>query len=180
MKIIIILLILIIILGILGIVYISIYSNIQKMKLKIKESQTIIDETLRKKYDKLIKIVNIIKNKTDIDEKVLKNIEKLPDEKIDNFSLDKKLCEEENLIKQIINDYQVLEKNKEIIKIMEEIINSNEKLEATKAFYNNYTNELNKIIKCFPANIISKIHHIKKQNLFEKKNINDDINNLNL
>ena len=50
----------------------------------------------------------------------------------------------------------------------------NERLEATKSFYNKYTSLLNKLIKKFPSNILAKIHHIEVQTYFDGKDLFDD------
>ena len=175
MKLTIILLIIIIIIGILSIIYITIYNNIQKLILKIQEAENIIDETLRKKYDNISKIVKIINSKTDIDKNTFNKFDELKNQNLSNFSLDRELCENCNLAYQITNDYKVLEKNKEISKIKETILEIDEKLEATKSFYNKYTTELNKIIRNFPSNLVAKNHHIKVLNFFDGKNMNDEI-----
>lgn len=61
--------------------------------------------------------------------------------------------------------------------LLEDLYQLNEKLEATKIFYNKYTNYLNKSIKKFPSNIIAKIHHIEINSFFDGKDFNDNLKN---
>lgn len=168
-------LILIIILGILGIFYINIYNNIQNLILRINEAENIIDDSLRKKYDILFNIINHIKKSIKIEESVFSKFNELNDKNISNFNLDRELVSQKTLINQIIEDYSELNENNEIVNLQKELIRCDEKLEATKVFYNKYTTELNKLIRTFPSNIISKIHKIKLLNYFDGKDMNDNI-----
>lgn len=61
----------IILLGIFGLIYILSYNNLQAHKIKINEAEGIIDELLRKKYDLLEILKQIIMDNTDIKEKTL-------------------------------------------------------------------------------------------------------------
>jgi len=54
-------LILLIIGGILGIIYVNNYNKTQYLKTKIEQSENIIDESLRNKYDMIVKINSLIK-----------------------------------------------------------------------------------------------------------------------
>ena len=53
-------LIFVIIGGILGIIYVVNYNKLQYLKTKIEQSENIIDEALRDKYDTIVKINTLI------------------------------------------------------------------------------------------------------------------------
>lgn len=169
-----ILLTIIIFVGIISIIYVVFYNNIQAYKIKINEAESIIDEHLRKKYDFLCIMVNIIKEETDVTDKVFDELENLKNVNISSFDFERKLSLVNGLIDKIKLDYDNLEKNEDFINYSEEIYVINEKLEATKSFYNKYTSLLNKSIKKFPSNIIAFIHHIKVQPFFDGKDMFDD------
>ena len=65
MNIVSLILLLIIIGGICGIVYIIVYNNLQAYTLKINEAEGLIDELLRKKYDDILMMKDIIIEETD-------------------------------------------------------------------------------------------------------------------
>ena len=88
---------------------------------------------------------------------------------------------DKDLIDKIKSDYENLNSDVRFNNYYTEIYECNEKLEATKSFYNKYTNLLNKTIKKFPPNIIAFIHHIKVQTFFDGKDMfDDDINDFKL
>lgn len=170
----IIILIAIVLIGILIISYIYNYNNLQELNIKINESENIIDNELRNKYDLIMKSSTTINKLLKKEVTYFKDLEKLKKEDISNFDLDRKIVEGENLIHQVKNDYKSLNDNEEYISIINNLKDSDELLEAAKSFYNKYTTEINLLIKKFPTNIIAKFHKIKLRNYFDGKNMFDD------
>lgn len=170
----IIILIAIILIGILIISYIYNFNNLQEKNIKINESESIIDNELRNKYDLIMKSSTTINKLLKKEVTYFKDLEKLKKDNISNFDLDRKITEGENLIDQVKNDYKSLNDNEEYISIINNLKDSDEILEAAKSFYNKYTTEINLLIKKFPTNIIAKFHKIKLRNYFDGKNMFDD------
>ena len=170
----IIILIAIVLIGILIISYIYNYNNLQELNIKINESESIIDNELRNKYDLIMKSSTTINKLLKKEVTYFKDLEKLKKEDISNFDLDRKIVEGENLIHQVKNDYKSLNDNEEYISIINDLKDSDELLEAAKSFYNKYTTEINLLIKKFPTNIIAKFHKIKIRTYFDGKNMFDD------
>lgn len=164
----------IILIGILIISYIYNFNNLQEKNIKINESESIIDNELRNKYDLIMKSSTTINKLLKKEVTYFKDLEKLKKDNISNFDLDRKITEGENLIDQVKNDYKSLNDNEEYISIINDLKDSDEILEAAKSFYNKYTTEINLLIKKFPTNIIAKFHKIKLRNYFDGKNMFDD------
>ena len=169
-----ILLTIIALIGIIGIVYIIIYNNIQSNKIKINEAEGIIDELLRKKYDTLNLIKDVILDETKLPSKTFDEYKKIKELNISSFDFERKLTDYNTLINKIKNDYDILDNDTRFSNYYSEIYEINEKLEASKSFYNKYTTNLNKIIRKFPSNIVAFIHHIKTQAFFDGKDMFDE------
>lgn len=170
-----IILIIIIILGILGIIYINSYNKLQFLKTKIEQAENIADESLRSKYDNIVKINNIIKKVLKSKKDYLKEYIDLKEKKISNFELDRELVEAMSTIETLINDYEKLENNHDIQDIIYEIKNIDEKLSAAKTYYNKNTTESNQLIRTFPSAVVAKIHKLKTKPYFDGKNMEDEI-----
>ncbi len=170
----IIILIVIILVGIIIINYIFNYNKIQSINIKINESENIIDDELRNKYDLIVRSSSIINKLLKKEISYFKDLDKIKKENFSNFDIDRKINEGENLIYKIKNDYKSLNNNDEYNEIISSLKNCDEILEAAKSFYNKYTTEINLLIKKFPTNIIAKIHKIKLRNYFDGKNMFDD------
>ena len=119
--------------------YIFLYNNLQAYNIKINEAESIIDDLLRKKYDTLDNMKVIILKETDLLPNTFEIFEKIKNVNISSFELDRKLTEIGNLIEQIKNDYKALEDNEDFSNYFEDVYEINERLEATKSFYNKYT-----------------------------------------
>ena len=168
------LLTIVILIGVLGIIYIIFYNNLQAYKIKINESEGIIDELLRKKYDTLNLLRDVIIDETKLPSKTFDEYKKLKELNISSFDLERSLTEYNRLINKIQNDYEELSKDTRFNNYYSDIYKVNEKLEAAKSFYNKYTSLLNKLVKSFPSNIIAHIHHMKVQAFFDGKDMFDE------
>ncbi len=153
------------------IAYIILYNRIQKLKIKINESETIIDEEIRKKYDFSTRMISLLNDNYNIRDKSFKDFDKLKGVKISNFDLDRKITEIVNVYKQIKSDID--ENNQNIKDLDKDLRLIEEHLEAAKLYYNNNTSKLNTMIMSFPVNIIAKIHRIKPQAYFDGKDLFD-------
>ena len=169
------LLILIVIAGTLGIIYVINYNKMQYLKTKIEQSEGIIDETLRERYDLLVRANDIIKSTLNDDKDYLKEYINLKNKNLTNFEMDRSLRKAFIVLNKFNDDYKEIQNNKEMKEIFNSIKESNEKLTATTSYYNKNTNVLNGYIRKFPSNIIAKFNNFKIRPFFDGKNMNDEI-----
>lgn len=169
------LLIVIIILGSCAIVYVNYYNKMQYAKTKIEQAESIIDETLREKYDTIGKAKDYIASFLNTNKDYFKHYEDLKEKNISNFDLDRKLAEYDRLIYQLRNDHEDLEEDKTFKDMVRTLKEADEKLSAAKGFYNKYTTELNNYARKFPSNFVAKLHGIAVSPFFDGKDMTDDI-----
>ncbi len=172
-----ILLLIIIVLSIGGIVYIMYYNKMQYLKTKIEQAEGLIDETLRGRYDILVRADNIVKSTLNDGKEYFKEYIQLKNKQVTNFLMDRKLKEAFNILNKFKDDYHELQSNKELKEIFASIKVSDEKITAVTSFYNKNTNELNGLIRKFPSNIVAKVHKFKISAFFDGKDMTDDIYN---
>lgn len=163
-----------IIIGGIGILYVYQYNKLQHSKTKLDQAEVRIDEELRNKYDILVKADQLIINLLDT-KSLLKDLDKLKNENISNFDLDRKLNEYFTLLNQIKNDHSVLAEDKNFKSLLSETKKVDEKLQAAKSYYNKYTSELNDLVRTFPSNFVAKLHGIGIKTFFDGKNLEDTI-----
>ena len=156
--------------GFLGIVYVAIYNRLQKFVIRIKEAESEIDETIRKRYDLLLSMESVINSNTDLGQDNFKDFEK---DKMSNFDVDRKLSKIKETFRMIGSDYPDKLDNENFRNLMTEIKIIEEKSDAAKAYYNKYTTSLNMLIRKFPSNIVASICHIEERFYFDNKNMND-------
>ena len=163
-----------IIVCLIGIYYAVSFNTLNDLKTKIHEAESIIDESLRNKYDILMRVSNHLKKHMDNNKNYFKEYEKLKDTNMTNFDMDRKLNEGYTLILKMIDDLK-LNNDEEINSEIETIKRIDEKLTAAKNYYNKNTSEENAIVRKFPTNIIAKIHGFKIKLFFDGKDMDDEI-----
>lgn len=168
-------LILIIIGASIAIVYVNYYNKMQYLKTKIEHAESIIDETLRNRFDMLVRADNIVKSTLKDNKEYFKEYLQLKNKKITNFDMDRKLKEAFNILSKFKDDYPELGSNKELKEIFSSIKESDQKIAAITNYYNKNTNELNGYIRKFPSNLVAKFHQFKINSFFDGKDMNDDI-----
>lgn len=167
-------LLIVIAVSILAIIYINSYNDLQYLKTKIEQAESVIDESLRNKYDLLVKANSIIKKELKTKKEYLKGLTSLKDKKISNFDFDRTLVEYHNTINDLINDHEKLSKNKDLNNILYDIKSEDEKLVSGKNYYNKNTTESNQLIRKFPSLVIAKLLHYKVRPYFDGKDMQDE------
>lgn len=154
------------------ILYLVLYNRMQILKIKVDEAETIIDDTLRIRFDLMSRLNGFIKDEDK--QKYFKDFENLKSKKISNFDLDRKITEAMIMFEQMKYDSKELSEDKNIKAIEEEMKESEEKLEAAKSYFNLNISKLNARIKTFPSSIIAKMHGIKIKPYYDGKDLHDE------
>ena len=83
----------VIIFGSLGILYVYQFNKLQHSKTKIDQAEYLIDEALRNKYDLLTRVDTFLQKELKSSKTFFTDLEKIKDEDISNFDLDRKIKE---------------------------------------------------------------------------------------
>lgn len=172
----------VVILALIGITIINSYNNYQRCIVRISEAENNIDVLLAKLEEQLSRTIPVIKD-VDVkfeDEKAIINLTKIKNKKLNSFLLDKELNDCRFLLQELIDSNAMLLDNEQLVNIRYDITDAVNDLTAAKKYYNDYVVSYNKLIKCFPSNVVGKLWHYKikdfysneKQEMFEilKKN----------
>ena len=174
MKIWIIILIILIILFALFVFVGLIYNKFQDFIIRINEAEGKIDDTLRNKYDILLKINNISKEKINTDKEIVDNLENIKTDENTSFEIHRILKEAYNKLDFVRKQYDELKKDQEIKKLYESIDDMDESLNAYIKYYNENIVDYNEYVRKFPYNIIGVILKYKEKMFFDNKDLNDD------
>lgn len=150
-------------------VYIFVYNRLQKYVVRINEAKNEVSETLKKRYELLLKIESEINANTDLKQDNFKDF-KLED--MSPFDVDRKLFRVMTTFEKIKADYPDKLDKESFRNLLIELKIVDEKTVTAKAYYNKYTTTLNDLIKKFPLNIIARIHRIEEGEYFNNKNMN--------
>jgi LemA protein len=151
-----------------------IYNKFQDFIIKINEVEGKIDETLRDKYDDLLKINNIVKEKINTDKEIIDDIENIKTDEKTSFEVHRLLKDAFNKLDFIKNQYDEVNKSEDVNSLFSEINEMDEALSAYIKYYNENIVDYNTYIRKFPFNIIGIILKYKEKQFFDNKDLNDE------
>lgn len=156
------------------ILYVTFFNNINESIIRVNEAEVRIDNNLRDKFDLLNRLVSLLKNQVELDNKAFQDIFKLRARKISNFELDRILTGSYNEFLAIYDSNKKLRENDDIYKANKQLQLIDEELVTLREYYNANILKYNKLIKKFPTNIIAKIKKYKERPFYDLKNLCDE------
>lgn len=157
----------------------TLVGRLSYLNKKISYADNLISDYIKEKIKLLEKLNASIKKTLRAKKDYLTDLSDIDSEMLSNQDKDVKLSEYDLTINNLIADYTKLANNKDIKKQVANLTELNEKIDATKTYFNKYIMKLSQTIKKFPNNILSKFMKIKIIPLYETnetiKKINDEI-----
>ena len=150
-----------------------IYNKFQDFIIRIKEVEGKIDDTLRDKYDDLLKINNTVKEKINTDKEIVDDLEDIKTDEKSSFEVHRLLKESFNKLDFIKKQYKELN-TEDINKLFFDINEMDESLNVYIKYYNENIVGYNKYVRKFPFNIIGIILKYKEKPFFDNKDLNDE------
>lgn len=157
------------IIGIIFIIFVTLMlingNKLKVMDLKIKEAEKEASEIIKKRYEIINNINNIMKDKGK--ENFFADIDKIEADKIDMFELNNELTKYDKSLIELV------EYNKEIVfddeeqEVFDLLDDNNTNRLAIEKYYNDNVTNYNKSIKRFPNQIISATKKYKEKKKFE-------------
>lgn len=151
-----------------------IYNKFQDYIIRINEVEGKIDDTLRNKYDNLIKINNIVKEKIKTEKEIIDDLEKIKTDEKTSFEMHRLLKEAYTKLDFVKKQYDELKKDKDIKELFDDMDAMDESLNAYIKYYNENIVDYNKYVKKIPYNVIGKILKCKERKFFDNKDLYDD------
>lgn len=149
---------------------VTVYNRFQTLIIRINEAEVNIDAVLRKRFDLLNKSIDIINNVSK-EENILEMIVKLRSRKLNNFELDRKLCDAIKEFNKYKENYPELKTNESFVKIDISLTESEAEIEAFRRYYNDIITDYNKLVKTFPSNIAGFLFKKKAKPYFDGKEL---------
>jgi hypothetical protein len=158
--------------------YIVYKNKFRLINIKIKNAEENINQILNDKHQNLIKIHDLIKEKKE-DNTAFDEINDIKCDELDSFELNNKLSKFDKDVFEIIDYEKNIIFDDEEQKIFEDYANINVSCLASMKYYNDNVIIYNKLITSKPANIIAKLRHYKKKELYtnEKEEVFEILKN---
>lgn len=152
---------------------IGIYNNLVKLRNNRENAFSNIDVQLKQRYDLIPNLVNSVKGYAAHEKELLENITKARTAAISATDINQKIAADNQLsaalsgLRVSVEAYPDLKANQNFQQLMTELADIENKLAASRRFFNSSTKELNNAVQTFPSNILAGMFGFKKEPMFE-------------
>jgi LemA protein len=168
-------LIIIIAIIILPIVWVIVtYNNLVKLQLLCLNAWSQIDTELKRRYDLIPNLVEVVKGYAAYERGVLQAVTESRAKAVASTgSPASQAVDENNLITSMRNLFGVVEKypdlkaSEQFLKLQSQLVDTEDRIQASRRFYNGNVRDFNTLIQSFPSNIIASLFRFSPEEFFE-------------
>lgn len=151
-----------------------IFTNNKLIKLdnQIKEAFSTMDVYLKKRWDLIPNIVEVVKGYAKHEEKLLTEITEIRKSTYNKMSVEEKLNTNEDLSSKIANimllveNYPNLKVNENFKDLSKQLTKVEDEIAQSRKYYNATVRDFNNKIEMFPSNVVAMILGCKKARMF--------------
>jgi LemA protein len=166
-----------IILGIIGFLvlyFIIIYNSLIKLRTNVNESWSDIEVQMKRRYDLIPNLINTVKGYAKHEKETLDAVVKARAAAMDNKGSVESQAQDENMLTGALKSifalsesYPDLKANENFVELQRELTDTEDKIQASRRFYNSNVREINIAVQVFPKNLIAKRFGFSKMEFFE-------------
>lgn len=151
----------------------SIYNNLVRLRNNRENAFANIDVQLKQRHDLIPQLVSTVKGYATHEKELLMRVTEARSAAMGATSINDKIQAENTLssalagLKVSLEAYPDLKANKNFLQLQGEISDIENKLAATRRFFNSATRELNNAVQTFPSNIFAGMFGFSKEPMFE-------------
>lgn len=149
------------------------YNAFVKTNNIVKEAFSTMDVYLKKRWDLIPNLVEVVKGYAKHEKETFSQITSLRTNSYDSMPMDKKINVNEQLgqgitkIMAIAENYPELKANENFSKLSANLTEIEDEIANSRKYYNGAVRELNNKIQMFPSNIVAGMFGFKQANMFE-------------
>ena len=167
-------LLIIILVFLVGAYALSIYNKLVTFKNRITESWSDVEVQMKRRYDLIPNLVETVKGYASHEKNTLDAVIKARNTAVSIRENIEDKAKAENVLSGTLKslfalseNYPNLKANENFLELQRELTNTENKIQASRRFYNSNVLALNIRLEIFPSNIIGKIFNFEKQNFFK-------------
>jgi len=152
---------------------IAIYNGLVTLKNRAKEAWSDIDVQLKRRYDLIPNLVNIVKGYAAHERELFEKVTRARVSAMGAQGVHAK-AEAENMLSSTLKslfavseNYPDLKASVNFLELQRELTDTEDKVQAARRFYNTNVRDLSIKIESFPANLIANAFGFKQMELFE-------------
>ncbi|MEP7376141.1 MAG: LemA family protein [Chitinophagaceae bacterium] len=151
----------------------SLYNNLVKLRNRRQNAFADIDVQLRQRHDLVPQLVETVKGYASHEKDLLLKITEARSAAMSATSIDDKIKAEQQLtsalqgLKVQVEAYPDLKANQNFLQLQEELSDIENKLAASRRFFNGATTEYNNAVESFPGNLIARNFGFQREVFFD-------------
>lgn len=156
--------------------FVGVYNSLVRLKNRVKEAWSDIDVQLKRRYDLIPNLVETVKGYMKHEEGVLTKVTEARSQAMQAQGPEEK-GKAENMLSgtlkslfAVAESYPELKASENFAKLQDEISDTENKIQASRRFYNGQVRDFNTKIEMFPTNIIAGMLSFKAWEYFEIEN----------
>jgi LemA protein len=153
---------------------IATYNSLVRLKNHCRESWSGIDTELRRRYDLIPNLVEVVKGFAAHEREVLERVVEARNRALGSTGSPESQAQDENLLIGllrrlfvVVEDYPDLKASDNFLKLQAELGNTEDRIQAARRFYNGNVRDLNNRIEVFPSNILAGLFGFRQGEFFE-------------
>lgn len=167
--------ILIIIIAVLVLWFIFVYNGFVRMRTQVQEAWSDIDVQLKRRYDLIPNLIETVKGYAAHEKNVLESVTNARANALnaENSGDPKRVNEAENMLSgalkslfAVSENYPDLKANTNFLELQRELSDTENKIQASRRFYNSVVTKLNIAIDSFPGGLVGKMFNFEKKEFF--------------
>ncbi len=159
--------------SVLAIYGVAVYNSLISLKQKVSEAWSDIDVQLKRRYDLIPNLVETVKGYATHESNVFEEVTKARNQAIGAHGLQEQ-AEAENMLSgtlkslfAVSENYPELKANENFLELQRELSDTENKIQASRRFYNSVVMSLNTKIESFPDSVVASIGKFEKKEYFE-------------
>ena len=167
------LIIILVVVVLIALVLVGMYNRLVKLRNNRENAFANIDVQLKQRHDLIPQLVATVKGYAAHEKEVLMRVTEARAAAMSATGINDKIQAENQLtsalagLKVSLEAYPDLKANQNFMHLQQEIADIENKLAATRRFFNSATRELNNAVQTFPSNIIAVMFGFMKEPMFE-------------
>lgn len=152
---------------------VGLYNGFVKLATRVEEAWSDIDVQLKRRYDLIPNLVNTVKGYAAHESGVFEKVTEARSKAMQAGSVGDHAAAENMLsgalksLFAIAEAYPDLKANTNFLELQRELSDTENKIQASRRFYNGTVMELNTKVDMFPSNIVAKMFNFMKREFFE-------------
>lgn len=166
-------LILLVVVGVIVLYVVFVYNGLVTLRNRVSEAWSDIDVQLKRRYDLIPNLISTVKGYAAHESGVFEKVTAARSQAMQAGTAHDK-AEAENMLSDTLKSlfavaeaYPDLKANQNFLELQRELSDTENKIQASRRFYNGNVLELNNKIDMFPSNIVAGAFSFKKSEFFE-------------